>query len=107
MDGIEYEMKIRAGKFNYNDKLSIKLDATLHSGNEKKVTMDMLNERINDIHSVALKEANKKAVSTSVEIRAWLHFRPAIYEGEKSVKFITEKFSYENGVFTLSKGGYI
>lgn len=102
LEKIKYDVSIKTENHNYYKEDFILLDETLHSNNVKIISIDALNKAITFYHPIFESISDAKLDDSPIRIKAWLYFRPAIYQGEIVNKYITATYSYEDGKFKSS-----
>ncbi|EAN9587877.1 hypothetical protein EOW58_24890 [Salmonella enterica] len=102
LEKIRYNIFLQSGDYKFDKEGFIELDEVINSNSEKKIPFYLLNENVEGINSVVLKMTSQKAGAVSIRLKAWLEYKPTIYEGKKVVEYFGITYSYENGKFNLS-----
>ncbi|EKN4904526.1 hypothetical protein FG439_000233 [Yersinia enterocolitica] len=102
LEKVRFNISINAEDHNYSKEEFILLDETLHSNNEKIILIDSLNKTIKFYHPILESMSDVKLDDSPIRIKAWLYFRPAIYQGETVNEYITATYSYKDGKFKFS-----
>lgn len=102
LEKIRYDVSIKAENYNYYKEDFIMLDETLNSNNEKIISIDILNKAIKYYHPILENISDIKPDDSPIRIKAWLYFRPPIYQGEIVSEYITATYSYVDGKFKSS-----
>lgn len=102
LEKLRCEVSIKVGHHNYCEEYFISLDEVLHSNNERVISIDLLNEAMKIYYPIFESVSDEKLDDSQIKIKAWLFFRPAIYQGEIVNNYITATYSYGDGEFKFS-----